>query len=302
MRQCTHCGNKIGLFSSVKLYGGKRVCKICYEKIPRSFQQYRYLDYQLFEDGYDYGERVLNHAAPSFLVTAQYGRMALDEKNGLIYFGDATDFDKNGHLKRPTVNIYHCMSLLKTDIQVKPSTVHAKAGYVECGVLFTAVFENHEIRIVETLKKHAHGNLLVEPETGRMSFSEPADLTAFRSLYNQMVERAMAGIDEVEKALEKKRREDEWMAEVRRQMELEIQERVKRTVESQQKAMDRKRKIDDAKALFMVQGQYDISQLKAQRALLLKTFHPDNNQVESAIYAQKINDAYRLLSDALNEE
>lgn len=301
MGQCAYCGSKIGLFSSIKLYGGKCVCKTCYKKIPRAFQQYRYLDYQLFEEGCDYGERVLNHAVPSFLVTAQYGRMALDEKNGLVYFGDATDFDKDGSLKRPTVNIYHCMSLLKADIQVKPSTTHAKAGYVECDVVFTAVFDNHEIRVTETLKKHAHGNLFIESGTGRMSFSEPADLTAFRSLYNQMVERAVAGIDEVEKALEKKRKEDEWMAEVRKQMELETQERIKKAVELQQKAADRDRKIDDAKALFMIQGQYDVSQLKTQRALLLKTFHPDNNQVGSAVYAQKINDAYQLLLNALDK-
>ena len=300
MKQCEQCGNRIGLFSSVKLYGGKYVCKTCYGKIPKAFQQYRYLDYQLFADGYDYGQRVLNYASSSFLVTAQYGRMALDEKNGLVYFGDATDFDRDGHLKRPTVNIYHCMSLLKADIQVKPSMVHRRAEYVECGVTFTAMFENREIRITETLKKHAHGNLLIEPGTGHASFSEPADLTAFRGIYNQMVERAVTGIDEVEKALEKKRREDEWMAEVHKQMELEIQERVKKAMETQQEAQMRGRKIDDAKALFMIQGQYDVSELKAQRALLLKTFHPDNHQVESAVYAQKINDAYQLLLDALN--
>ena len=45
--------------------------------------------------------------------------------------------------------------------------------------------------------------------------------------------------------------------------------------------------------------RYD--ELKTQRALLLKTFHPDNKLVESADYTQKINHAYQLLLDLLNK-
>lgn len=302
MGQCMNCKKKIGLFSTVKLYSGESICKTCYGKIPKAFQQYRYLDYRLFLDGYEYGAQVLQHAARAFLVTAQYGRMALDEKNGLVYFGDATDFDKNGHLKQPDINIYHCMALSKTDIQVEPAIIRMGAKKVECSVTFTALFQNQEIRITETLKKHAQGQLFIEPSSSRASFSEPADLTAFRSLYNQMVERAVSGIDEVEKALEKKRRDDEWMAAIYVQMEQEVQERVRKALENQKKSTDYERRIADAKALFMLQDQYDTAQLKAQRALLLKTFHPDNGQVGSAAYTQRINDAYQLLLSALNDK
>lgn len=125
MEPCANCKQKTGLFSSVKLYSGERICKACFRKIPKSFRQYRYLDYRLFMEGYEHADHVLEHVYPAFRVTAQYGRMAIDEHHGWVYLGDATDFAKDGKLKYPSSDLYDCLDLSEVDIRVEPGTVHA---------------------------------------------------------------------------------------------------------------------------------------------------------------------------------
>lgn len=295
MDQCARCKRKIGLFTSVKLYSGEKICKTCYRMLPLAFQKYRYLDYDFFLQGYQYAQTVLERAAPQFLVTSQYGRMALDEKHGLVYFGDATDFTRDGHLKKRTVNIYHCMALSNVEIQVEPGEVHAEAKTVECRVTFSASFQGSEVRILETLKRHAKGRLFINPGERSVSCAEPSDLVAFRNVYNQMVKRTATGIEEVERALEKKRREEEWMASVQEQIKQELREKMEHELEQERQKVQTGQRFAEAKALFMLEEPYDIQQLKQQRALLLKTFHPDNGRVDSAAYAQKINDAFQTL-------
>lgn len=302
MESCANCKQKAGLFSSVKLYSGERICKTCFRKIPKSFQQYRYLNYRLFMEGYEYADRVLNHVYPAFRVTAQYGRMAIDEHHGWVYFGNATDFAKDGKLKYPSSNLYDCLDLSDVDIRVEPRTAYVGAKTVECSVLFSAVFQAEAIWVEETLKRHAQGNVLTVSDGQHVSFAEPADLTAFRSVYNQMVERAVSAAQEAEMAIQEKQQENAWKAATMKQMEQEMRARIEKEMEAERLAQSRMQKLDAARSLFMLDQVYDLQQLKRQRALLLKTFHPDNGQVDSAVYAQKINDAYRVLADELAEK
>lgn len=55
--------------------------------------------------------------------------------------------------------------------------------------------------------------------------------------------------------------------------------------------------LSKAMALFMIDSLDNVTEesLKSQRNILIKAFHPDNSDVEAS-YAQKINDAYSLLS------
>lgn len=302
MELCANCKRKAGLFSSVKLYSGERICKACFRKIPKSFRQYRYLDYRLFMEGYEHADHVLEHVYPAFRVTAQYGRMAIDERHGWVYLGDATNFTKDGRLKYPSSDLYHCLDLSETDIHVEPGTVHAGTKTVECSILFSAVFRAGEIRVEETLKRHAQGNILAVSDGRRASFTEPADLAAFRSIYNQMVAHVTSAAQEAEMAMQKKQLDNAWKVAAMVQMEREIRARMEKEMEAERLARSRMQKLDEARSLFMLGQVYDLSQLKRQRALLLKTFHPDNGQVDSATYAQKINDAYRILVDELAKE
>lgn len=302
MESCANCKQKAGLFSSVKLYSGERICKTCFRKIPKSFQQYRYLNYRLFMEGYEYADRVLEHVYPAFRVTAQYGRMAIDERHGWVYFGNATDFTKDGKLKYPSSDLYDCLDLSDVDIRVEPGTAYAGAKTVECRVLFSAVFQPEVIWVEETLKRHAQGNVLAVSDGWRTSFAEPADLTAFRSVYNQMVVRAVSAAQEAEMAMQEKQQENAWKAAAMKQMEREMRARIEKEMEAERLAQSHMQKLDEARSLFMLDKTYDLQQLKRQRALLLKTFHPDNGQVVSAVYAQKINDAYRVLADELAKE
>lgn len=104
------------------------------------------------------------------------------------------------------------------------------------------------------------------------------------------------------KAMQKKQQDNAWKAAAMVQMEQEIRARMEKEMEAERLARSRMQKLDEARSLFMLGQVYDLSQLKRQRALLLKTFHPDNGQVDSAAYAQKINDAYRILMDELAKE
>lgn len=302
MEPCANCKQKTGLFSSVKLYSGERICKACFRKIPKSFRQYRYLDYRLFMEGYEHADHVLEHVYPAFRVTAQYGRMAIDEHHGWVYLGDATDFAKDGKLKYPSSDLYDCLDLSEVDIRVEPGTVHAGTKTVECSVLFSAVFQAGEIRIEETLKRHARGNILAVSDGRHASFAEPVDLAAFRNVYNQMVAHVVSAAQEAEMTMQKKQQDDAWKAAAMAQMEREIRTRMEKEMEAERLARSRMQKLDEAKSLFMLGQEYDLQQLKRQRALLLKTFHPDNGQVDSAAYAQKINDAYQILANELAKE
>lgn len=252
-------------------------------------------------EGYEHADHVLEHVYPAFRVTAQYGRMAIDEHHGWVYLGDATDFAKDGKLKYPSSDLYDCLDLSEVDIRVEPGTVHAGTKTVECSVLFSAVFQTGEIRIEETLKRHARGNVLAVSDGRHASFAEPADLAAFRSVYNQMVAHVVSAAQEAEMTMQKNNRTTHgkllpWCRWNRRS------ERVWKRDGSGKAGTKPYAKLDEARSLFMLGQVYDLSQLKRQRALLLKTFHPDNGQVDSAAYAQKINDAYQILVDELAKE
>lgn len=59
--------------------------------------------------------------------------------------------------------------------------------------------------------------------------------------------------------------------------------------------------LQRAMALFMIDDLNDISkeELKNLRNRLIKTFHPDAGESDSAKHAQKINDAYEIIKNAI---
>lgn len=59
--------------------------------------------------------------------------------------------------------------------------------------------------------------------------------------------------------------------------------------------------IIKAKALFMIDGEYNISSIKEQRDRLLKTFHPDNDHYIDDKYSKKIIHGFNLLKKELGE-
>ena len=59
--------------------------------------------------------------------------------------------------------------------------------------------------------------------------------------------------------------------------------------------------LEQAMALFMLDSLDGVTleELKVHRNRLMKVFHPDKGSVEDTRYAQKINNAYEVLSAAV---
>ena len=143
---------------------------------------------------------------PAFRVTAQYRRMAIDEHHGWVYLGDATDFAKDGKLKYPSSNLYDCLDLSEVDIRVEPELYMPARKQSSAAFYSGCISTPGEIRIEETLKRHARGNVLAVSDGRHASFAEPADLVAFRSVYNQMVAHVVSAAQETEMTMQKNNR------------------------------------------------------------------------------------------------
>lgn len=289
---CAVCGGDAGL-ALRKLPDGSRICRACLASIPAPFLEERYAAAEDARNGAEHGKASIQTLSPMFAATAQYGRMFLDERNGLFTVCDATSVRKDGTLKAPLCGIYPCLAVTEASFSISPVSVSQRAAV--CRVTFSGYLGRYNIHIRETLKKSV-SCLLVPDGDGMAAWQEPDDLSAFRGCYRQAAEtawRRMRAAEERLKAEERARqeqmsREQEWKERLEKQ--------------AARKAMDGQDKVRDARILFMLGDDYTEAELKRQRAALMWAFHPDNGHVPDPAYAQKVNDAYNLLLRRFTED
>lgn len=270
-----------------KLSDGSRICRSCQAIIPAPFLEEQYVTVEDAQNGAAYGRESMEILSPAFTATAQYGRMFLDERNGLFTVCDATSVRKDGKLKAPSPMIYPCLAVMETTFSISPVSINQRTAV--CRVLFRGYMSCYNIHIQETIKKHVSCLLIPDGEGGAV-LREPDDLSVFRSCYCQSAETAWRKMHETERLRQEKER-----------MELERikKEQEYREYQKAQAARREEENIRDARILFMLDKDYTEAELRRQWAALMRGFHPDNKHAPDPVYAQKINDAYSLLLKSL---
>lgn len=259
------------------------LCKECANTMPSPFLREKYTSTEDYLNGAELSKWMRETAFPMFRATSQYGRMFLDETNGLLAICDATNVGRDGKLKKHIYEIYHCLQITEVRFSIQP--VSNTTNHVACRVYFEGYLEKYNVRIKSQIRKNAVSALIPDGE-GNASFLEPADVTTFRNIYCQMVDVQIKRLkEEVLREQEEER--------IRQERERKQREREEKTLNLEiERAASALR---DAKILFMLPESYTVEDLRRQRAALMRAFHPDNKFVSDSSYAQRINDAYELL-------
>lgn len=295
MARCILCGKETTILRRRKLSDGAWICHPCEKALPFPFREFPYASSGDMQNGAEYARFAEETLYPAFSKTCSYGRMALDERHGLFVFCDATNFGKDGKLKQFVPDIYHCMSVGNPSFLVEDTGYAAKT--VTCRVLFEGSLNRYHVNLRTYIRKQVP--CPVRPYENGSAFMEPADLSTFRNLYNQMLEIQLnlyrRQKEEETRQYEEKRRRDERIREEQERKRKEEKER--ESAAAQPLDME----LKQAMSLFMVEEGYTLQDLKRQRANLMSVFHPDNGRVTDPVYASKINHAYELLVGRLNQ-
>ena len=155
------------------------------------------------------------------------------------------------------------------DVQdVSIDTTHIKAdntGKVHCDIELQCQFESPNMFFKTAIKKDVLCKSTRIDKT-HVTWDIPGEVDIIRSVFNQTIKNAV--------------------------------ERFNKENVPQEGVTKYQLNYIKAKALFMVEDGYELSEIKKQRDLLLSIYHPDNRIVEDVKYAQIINNAYDLLSEA----
>lgn len=142
---CAVCNGDAGLIGGRRLPDGSRICKACLASIPAPFLDGQYAAAEDAKNGAEYGKGSIKVLSPAFTATAQYGRMFLDERNGLFTVCDATSVKKDGKLKAPSCRIYPCLAVTEASFTIFPVSTGQRAAV--CRVTLSGYMEGYRIHI-----------------------------------------------------------------------------------------------------------------------------------------------------------
>lgn len=272
MRNCAICNNKAGIILSIKTTDEAYICSNCLKKIPRPFKRLQYRSLYDMQTGINHYAKMVDFGFErSFCATASYGRLYLDEIHGILALCDKSKLKKDGTLKEYIADLWPVLSL--TDYRIEKEL--SKDGR-SCIVRFEAMLNDYSIALNEIVKEH-EDLILVTDEDGTY-IEDPLSLRFFRSLLVQTLDHHAKRLED----LQEKYRKASY--------EKEKEEPAENCAPSADLS-----EIERAKALFMLGDEFSKSDLKRQRAILLKAFHPDAGNVADAKYTERIIAAYDLL-------
>lgn len=267
MKSCLICNKKIN-------FGGKRatdgfVCKECSRLIP-SWVDISVSDKEHLTEAYNSTLEKKNR----FRCTASYGKLEIDGVNNLLCIRknkhDYTDIYYVSELKQ--VGLF-CTNLRNTGQQ---------SDHVTCNVKFRLALTNgasKEITIAtnETCPYDYVGNKRVSAfvGNGQIECREPVSVTAFRALFNQMIDNEVASIEE----------------------KLSFIRKTKPLLSESEKTEEWARGV----FLFDKNEPIDAGVLKQRRNSLIKLYHPDvGNPLfeDNNLVTEMIISAYNILKSS----
>jgi len=291
MKICPICSSEIGIFDfgAKKFNYNEKICKECLNKIPSVMHtNLQYLTPDDYNNIISYVDNIKNSIS-DFSVTNSYGDLHLDSNKGLFAICKKSKF-KNGKLDPNELNIFNCLDLENIELNfIKDKNRKIQNGNVYGNVELIFGIKSLDINVKHIVKKNEKTEIIqIENQYG---YDEPYELKIFKSEFQRMIEKT------VNKYNENVKRNNEIFENLNKEMERQqkIYEEMKRESERLEKEKNNlQSELEKAKTLFMVSDGYSVEEIKKIRNRLIKSFHPDGNDVGDE-YAKKINNAYDVL-------
>ena len=259
----SNCGEKTKLLTRTRLNDGNYLCGKCTERVPsymsKSIDSHYYLeDFKAFQRYVEYSDTVLR---PMFTETHKYYSLHIDTEHEIFYIGDWIDdktlFFQFDHLEDFDL-VYHAEEFKEGMVGDKVYgrlLLKIKMGYPY--FYFEKQLDTH---VKAKAKKSFFGS--------KVEYENPKGMDEFLLYFVET-----------------------WKSSLTK---AEIEDELDKEMDSVDAASD---ELTKAMALFMFDDLTKVTMidLKAQRNLLLKTFHPDKAETNNEQYAQKINSAYEVL-------
>lgn len=291
MKICPICSSEIGMFDfgAKKFNYENKLCKKCVNKIPSVLHdQLKFLTIKDYENIIAYVDKMENDIY-DFSTTHSYGNLHLDSNRGLFAICKKEKI-KGGKLDPNELNVFSCLDLESIELNfIKDKNRKIENGNVYGYVNLIFGIKSLDLNVNTIIKKCEKTKIIqIENQYG---YDEPYELKIFKSEFQRMIERT------VNKYNENVKRNNEILENLNKEMEYQqkIYEEMKRESERLEKEKNNlQSELEKAKTLFMVSDNYSVEEIKKIRNRLIKSFHPDGNDVGDE-YAKKINNAYDML-------
>lgn len=178
MPKCVACGGDVSLLSQKRCIDGQ-VCQTCIEKIPRVL----YISLSMYTA--DELTQIINYEndlrAAGFEVTASYGKLYLDEMNGLFAIGE-----KSGQTGKLGEGFDIFDGAYLDNIGLYPIDPRQSRKDVVCDVEFSCVYKyprmKFKLKVLSGVKCEFH-----QITKTKATWNEPGDLTMFRNMLDQTI-------------------------------------------------------------------------------------------------------------------
>ncbi len=260
---CSYCGQKTNLLTRTKLIDGNYVCSECKKDIPGYIMGSvkDFYDLDDFKVLKNYIAYSENQLKAKFEETAHYGEIHMDEINRIFYV-------EGGLFERPLYLEFINVSSFDMDYQaeeVKESVFGDKVyGDVILDFEMAVPHFMYSKAIAVHVKAKAKTNFLGTKVRYDLPKGMEEFVVRFMTCWNEVLEEYTSQSQDTH---------------------IEMDE------------------IEKAKVLFMLDDIDDITleDIKEQRNRLIRMFHPDTGSESDTKYAQKINNAYEILKNAIGK-
>lgn len=260
---CAVCGNKAGLLTRQALKDGNYICFDCMPKLPSYVSECLAEHYDLegfmqLKDYLRYSEEVLK---PRFSETAHYGKLHMDEENGIFYI-------EEGFFSEPLYCEMKHVSFF--DLEFRPEEL--KEGFlgdkVTGNVLAILNVTLPSFVYVKTVATNVKGKAKKKLLSTTVTYENPEAMEDFKLRFLLVWSRYIVESGEQEQTLT-----GAEMSELEKAKVLFM--------------------LEDVENLTL-------EQVKKQRNRLIRMYHPDTGSDADTKFAQKINNAYEILKNSIN--
>lgn len=264
---CAKCGRKTRLLTRTRLADDNYLCSECTSVIPDHMMDsvrkcYSYEGYNNLIEYIDYSNKALR---PIFRETHSYYNLHIDTEHGLFYIGS---------------NFNDC-------------TIFLRMRYIDD---YSLTFAAEEVK-AGTFENKIMGKILFRIQMGHPVFYYETILDNYAKV---KAKKAFFG---TEYRYENPKEMDEFLLFFESAIAADLRSYNKSLEDEAEGVEPEATELQQAMSLFMIDNVSDISlaDLKAQRNRLIKTFHPDATSEKDTKYAQKINQAYYILKQHIEE-
>ena len=275
IHKCVICKEKVPLLNSIKLMDGNYLCPKCAKKAsPCVRNTLSEMVPKYVIDYFDYLP-LAEKKANQFHKTCSYGICQIDEDNQLIAICKNSNINRKGKLRRNPLDIYDLKYLKDIKLDMRPCSVQKGplTGNLRLYLSLSKPQAQIDVIIASKVKMNTRkdGNYL--------SYTEPNDLIFFRSLLASTIESAQNTLN------------TGW-----------CENSDSTDISCERILSNNDSKYRDALNVFMLDDDYTEQDLKRQRNILLKDFHPDAGNTDNEKFTERIVESYEILHKRLAEQ